>query len=169
MWRERKLFLKKKSLKVSVALEMLSKVQMGFCMLESKGRGRNSSAGDLSPDGQRVLFSDDGNLYVLHLGDDRTVAITKNLIERAVSNSRAVWSPDGTRIAFVQADASGVRTRPVLVRSDPSYPGVRETRFARVGETIATLRVGVVDAEASETRWLAIPQPEEGYYLGQVS
>ena len=28
----------------------------------------------------------------------------------------------------------------MLVPGDPSYPGVREVRFARVGETIATLR-----------------------------
>ncbi len=138
-------------------------------VLELKGSGRDSRSRNFSPDGQRVLYSDHGNLYVRHLGDDRTVAITKGPVERAVSNSQAVWSPDGTRIAFVQSDASGVRTRPILVRSDPSYPGVRETRFARVGETIATLRVGVVDAEGSEMRWLAIPQPEEGYYLGQVS
>ena len=57
----------------------------------------------------------------------------------------------------------------MLEPSDPSYPEVRETRFARVGETIASLRVGVVDAEGNETRWLSIPEPEEGFYLGQVS
>jgi len=46
---------------------------------------------------------------------------------------------------------------------------VKEVRFARVGGTISTLRVGVVDARGSETRWLSIPVPAEGFYLGQVS
>ena len=56
----------------------------------------------------------------------------------------------------------------MLVPGDPSFPGVREVRFARVGETIATLRVGVVDAQGGETHWLSIPSPEEGFYLGPV-
>jgi len=38
-----------------------------------------------------------------------------------------------------------------------------------VGGAITTLRVGVVDAEGSQTRWLSIELPTEGFYLGQVS
>jgi len=57
----------------------------------------------------------------------------------------------------------------MLIPTDPSYPEVREVRFARVGETIATLRVGVVDADGTEMRWVSIPSSAEGFYLGQVS
>ena len=45
---------------------------------------------------------------------------------------------------------------------------MREQRFARVGETISELRVGVVDRTGETTNWLPIPDPEEGFYLGQV-
>ena len=38
-----------------------------------------------------------------------------------------------------------------------------------MGETIAQLRVGVVDARGREVRWISIPSPTEGFYLGQVS
>ncbi|RPI45066.1 MAG: S9 family peptidase, partial [Bacteroidetes bacterium] len=44
-----------------------------------------------------------------------------------------------------------------------------ETRFARVGGEITALRVGVVDAGGTETRWLSIPVPREGFYLGEVN
>ena len=37
-----------------------------------------------------------------------------------------------------------------------------------MGGAIPTLRVGVVDAQGKETRWLPIPMPAEGFYLGQV-
>jgi dipeptidyl-peptidase-4 len=85
-----------------------------------------------------------------------------------VSNRSASWSPDGKWIAFVESDESDVKLRSVLVPGDPSYPTVQEDRFARVGGAIQKLRVGVVDAQGKETRWLPIPAPPEGFYLGPV-
>ncbi len=122
----------------------------------------------ISPDGGRILFSRDGDLHVHDLAAEQTTRLTWTTAE-SVSNGRAVWHPDGNRIAFVQSDASGVRMRSMLIPNDPSYPELRQVRFARVGGTIAKLRVGVVDAEGREVRWISIPSPNEGFYLGQVS
>ena len=122
----------------------------------------------ISPDGTRILFTRDGDLHVHDVATTETARLT-HTTARSVSNGRATWSPDGNRIAFVQSDASGVRMRSMLVPTDPSYPELREVRFARVGETITRLRVGVVDAEGTAVRWISIPSPNEGFYLGQVS
>jgi len=78
------------------------------------------------------------------------------------------WSPDGKQIAFIESDETDVRKRSMLVPSDPSYPGVREQRFARVGEKITSLRVGIVDSLGKSLKWLPIESPKEGYYLGSV-
>ncbi len=128
-----------------------------------------SRSGVLSPNGDRVIYSEGGNLFVRNLEDGQSIQLTRDTADGPRSNGRAVWSPDGKRIVFVQTDVSQVMKRRVLVPTDPSYPEIREDLFARVGETIATLRVGVVDSEGAETRWLAIPKPAEGFYLGQVS
>ncbi|MGB2808787.1 MAG: DPP IV N-terminal domain-containing protein [Sedimentisphaerales bacterium] len=137
-------------------------------VLDSPKRKEASRSDKISPDGQSVLYSEHGNLYVRDLSSDRKIPLTKNAADSSVSNSRAVWSPDGKWTAFVQSDASAVKLRSVLVPGDPTYPKVKEVRFARVGGTIETLRVGVVDTRGSQTRWLSIAIPKEGFYLGQV-
>ncbi|MDY7109269.1 MAG: DPP IV N-terminal domain-containing protein [Planctomycetota bacterium] len=122
----------------------------------------------LSPDGRRTIEFDDGNLWVREFEGDTRKQLTDNAVPGAVWNGRAVWSPDGARIAFVETDSSRVRLRSYLVPGDPSYPEVAETRFARVGGTIPSLRVGVVAAEGGEIRWLDLPASPDGFYLGQV-
>ncbi len=123
----------------------------------------------ISPDGRGILFSHKRNLHIYDLLRDRTISLTKDGKANSVSNGGGVWSPDGKWIAFVQSDSSDVRLRPMLIPDDPSYPEVREVRFARVGETITKLRVGIVNAQGGETYWLSLPSPAEGFYLGPVS
>ncbi len=122
----------------------------------------------LSPDGRRRLERSGGNLWVRDLEDDSRAQLGRDAIPDALRNGRAVWSPDGTRIAFVETDSSNVRMRSRLVPGDPTYPDVAQTRFARVGGAIASLRVGIVAAQGGEVRWLDLSAPEEGFYLGQV-
>ncbi len=131
-------------------------------------REEERESGNVSPDGRRAVYSDRGNLYVRDRRTGEAVPLTNDPTDGPVSNSQAVSSPDGTRIAYVQSDASRVRLRPTLVPSDPTFPEVNEVRFARVGGVIPMLRVGVVDAQGNETRWLSISMPAEGFYLGQV-
>ncbi|MCA8987073.1 MAG: DPP IV N-terminal domain-containing protein, partial [Planctomycetaceae bacterium] len=122
----------------------------------------------LSPDGQQVLEYRDRNLFVRNLATNQRTQLTKHPADREMHADDPKWSPDGKRVLFVERDITDVRMRSVLVPSDPSYPGVEEHRFARVGEKIHKLRIGVVDFEGQEIHWMPINTPEEGFYLGQV-
>jgi len=132
-------------------------------VLDSAQRAEAEGSENTSSDGRSVVYSDKGNLYVRDLNTDEKIPLTKNAPDGPISNGQAVWSPDRKWIAFVQSDASDVRLRSVLVPGDPSYPKVQEVQFARVGEAIPMLRVGVVDVRGKETRWLSIPVPAEGF------
>ncbi len=130
-------------------------------------RRRERGAGRRS--GERVLETRGGDLFVRARDGGDELRLTDNAGGRdGVQNERAQWSPDGQRVLFVESDSSGVRFRNRLLADDPSYPSVAPVRFARVGETITALRVGVVAAEGGEVRWLDVPRPERGCYLGQV-
>jgi len=147
-------------------------IKTGHCLFDLQSdklikvqSGWNSS---ISPNGNSILFSEKGNLFVYNIPDEKTVQLTNDAKEGTIYYNRAVWSPDGSQVLFVQSDATDVKLRSVLVPGDPSYPGVKEIKFGRVGEAITKLCIGVVDSKGTEIRWLSIPVPTEGYYLGQV-
>ncbi len=144
-----------------------------FWMLEQKsGRLRKVDGGinnTLSPDGKSILFTYKENLWIYDLDSNSKIPVTSDTVSGSISNNRAIWSPDSRQIAYVQSDDSGVRSRSMLVPGDPTYPEVTSDKFARVAGTIPSLRIAVTDARGKETRWISVPVPSEGYYLGQVS
>ena len=137
---------------------------------ESKsGEERPAERGPLlSPDGKSVLEFQEKNIVARDQASGRRTQLTKRSTDRDISYRDPVWSPDGKRIVFVESDSANVRQRAVLTPDDPSYPGVRSHRFARVGEELPKHRIGVVDSEGMNVQWLPIESPPEGFYLGQV-
>ncbi len=130
-----------------------------------------------SPDGMFTLVVKNNNLFLKALVDEKEsdeTQLTEIAEEREVSFYGFRWNSSGNSVLFAKADRTDVRQRSVLVPSDPSYPGIAQRRFARVGETIEELCVGVAQVnreqpERTALHWVAIPQPEEGFYLGQVN
>jgi dipeptidyl-peptidase-4 len=121
-----------------------------------------------SAEGEFKLEARDGKLVAVDTTNGTEVVLVTSSEGREVAYRDPVWSPDGSKVLFVEADFSDVKQRSVLVAGDPSYPEVRQDRFARVGGEIEKLRVGVVSKDGGEVIWLAIECPEEGMYLGQV-
>lgn len=122
----------------------------------------------LSPDGRRIVELRNRKVFVRDVGGNEKIQLTEGVGDRDVSYRDLRWSPSGKYVSFVEADSTDVKQRSVLVPGDPSYPGVAEHRFARVGGKLPSLRVGVAGVSGEEVRWLPIEVPDEGFYLGQV-
>ncbi len=129
----------------------------------------NSDDWRLSPQGTHRLVLQGAKLLAVDLKTRKETLLVSHPESRSVEYRNPIWSPDGSRVAFVEADFTGVRQRSVLVPDDPSYPGVQQNRFARVGGEIEKLRIGVVNLDGAQLRWLLIECPKEGFYLGQVA
>lgn len=122
----------------------------------------------VSPDRKRKLEVRNGDVFVRDLETDERTRLTNRDPDRDISFRDLRWSPDGRYIAFTETDDSEVKKRSMLVPGDPSYPGIRERRFARVGGKIPALRVAIVDAEGKKEQWLSIESPDEGFYLEPI-
>ena len=68
---------------------------------------------DISPDGERILFSAaDGDLYLLHLKTSHVLRLTKT----AATETTPAFSPDGRSLAYA-GDIPGSKGRFIFVRS----------------------------------------------------
>jgi dipeptidyl-peptidase 4 len=134
-----------------------------------KGVDAASLRSSFSPDGGRIIFQIRQNLHVRDLRTGKTIALTTDGAANSISYNNAIWSPDGSRIAFTRSDSSEVGLRPIVDPLEPTYPKVRYVRFAVVGSAIPKLSVGVVPAEGGPALWVALPAAPKGFYLGDMS
>jgi dipeptidyl-peptidase 4 len=131
-----------------------------------------------SPDGSRVAYVRENNLYVQELSRMRVTALTTdgsparingtsdwvNEEELEIRNGFR-WSPDGRSLAFWQFDHRGVRQFHLLDNTADNYPKITSFPYPKVGETNSATRLGVVAATGGRVRWLQIPGDPREHYL----
>ncbi len=134
-----------------------------------------------SPDGKRVAYVREHNVYVESLSDGAITALT-NDGSRTVINGTFDWvheeelylrdgfrwSPDGTSIAYWQLDASGVRDFLLINNTDSLYSFTTPVQYPKAGTTNSSARVGVVKATGGATTWLAVPGDPRNNYLARM-
>jgi dipeptidyl-peptidase-4 len=122
----------------------------------------------LSPDGARIAFVRDDELYVLDVatGDehrltfDAEVGLTNGLAEYIAQEELARergfwWSPDATMIAFEQADERHIPPF-VIPHWGSDRPEIEEHRYPFAGEANVRARLGVSPASGGPVTWLGL-------------
>jgi dipeptidyl-peptidase-4 len=134
-----------------------------------------------SPDGGRVAYVRENNLYVENLDDGRITGLTRDgsrttingtfdwVYEEELSLRDGFrWSPDGKRIAYWQLDASGVRDFLLINDTDSLYSFTVPVQYPITGTTNSAGRVGVVSAEGGNTVWLQVPGDPRNNYIARM-
>ena len=119
-----------------------------------------------SPDGSRVAYVRGNNLYVedpdhggiVQLTPDGSATIINGTFDWVYEEEFSLrdgfrWSPDGTRIAYWQLDAGGVRDFLLINDTDSLYSYVIPVQYPKAGTTLSACRVGVVSASGGRTTW----------------
>ena len=152
--------------------------------LRKLGRDARPSAlmfAKFSPDGRRVGYVRDNNLYVEDLVGGEVAQITRDGSPTLVNGTfdwvyeeelglRDGWrfSPDGQKVAFWQVDSEGVRNFTLINNTASLYPTLTTFPYPKAGETNSAVRVGVVSAAGGDVRWIEVPGHPRNQYLARM-
>ncbi len=133
----------------------------------------------ISPDGGRVAFVRDQDLWVVDIEQGEVKALTEDgegtlkngmaefIAQEEMGRSTGYWwSPDGDSIAFLQVDES-----PIAPSERYEVSGDRieiiEQRYPYAGTANVRYRLGVVEIESGDIRWVPLGE-EDDIYIPRV-
>ncbi|MDB4885317.1 MAG: peptidase dipeptidylpeptidase domain protein [Gemmatimonadetes bacterium] len=134
----------------------------------------------VSPDGRKVAFVRDNDLYVTDLATRREQRLTRDGSENIINGTTDWvyeeelglrdafrWSPDSRRIAYWRFDQSAVPAFPI-VNELGLYPKVATLRYPKAGQPNSRVKVGVITLANGTTTWLTGAGPDTGQYIARM-
>jgi dipeptidyl-peptidase 4 len=149
------------------------------------GKSRPASSlmfAKFSPDGSKVAYVSERNIYVEDLSTNIVKQLTstngtKKLIngtfdwvyeEEFYCRDGFRWSPDSKTIAYWQIDANRIRDYLMLNTTDSIYSFVIPVEYPKVGEPPSPYKIGVVNIVTGGTKWMNIPGDPQQTYLPRM-
>jgi dipeptidyl-peptidase 4 len=152
--------------------------------LRKLGGGRPDSSllfAKLSPDGARVAWVHEGDLFVETAADGAITRLTTDGSATIVNGTSDWvyeeefdvrdgfrWSPNSRAIAFWHFDTAEVGRFPLLNNTDTTYPAVTWIAYPKAGTRNSSVRLGIVDAAGGAPRWVQVPGEARDIYLPRM-
>lgn len=152
--------------------------------LKQVGKGLPESSlrfAKLSPDGSKVAFVSEFNLYsedltsgqITQLTNDGNRKLINGTFDWAYEEEFACrdgfqWSPDSKKISFWQIDANQIRDYYMMNFTDSVYSQVIPVEYPKVGESPSPAKIGVIELASNKTTWLNIPGDPQQHYLPRM-
>ncbi|HEU4711805.1 MAG TPA: S9 family peptidase [Pyrinomonadaceae bacterium] len=135
-----------------------------------------------SPDGSRVAYVRENNVYVEDLTGDfkirkLTTDGTRYIVngtfdwvyeEELFCRDGFRWSPDSKQIAYWQLNSEGVKEMTMIDNTSGLYPVTITFPYPKAGETNSAARVGVISANGGATKWFDVPGDPRNNYLPRM-
>ena len=148
-----------------------------------------------SPDGSRVAYVHDHNIFSEDLGTGKITLLTRDGSDTVINGTSDWvceeefdirdafrWSPDGRRIAYWQFNDDGVKDYPLVydtggphhvVTGIPYpqygvYPTIQHYGYPEAGTTNPAAHVGVVSASGGATQWMKVPGDPRDNYIARM-
>jgi dipeptidyl-peptidase-4 len=149
--------------------------------LKKLGKQRPESSlmfAKFSPDGSKVAYVSEYNVYVEDLATGSIKALTANGNRKFINGTfdwvyeeefacrdGIRWSPDSKTIAYWQLDARDTRDYYMTNYTDSVYSKVIPVEYPKVGQSPSACRVGVVDIATAKTTWINVPGNSREHYI----
>jgi dipeptidyl-peptidase-4 len=140
--------------------------------LKQVGKDRPASSlmfAKFSPDGSKVAYVSDYNLYVEDLASGVAKALTTNGSRKLINGTfdwayeeeffcrdGFRWSPDSKQIAYWQIEANNTKDYLMINNTDSIYPFAVPVEYPIAGEAPSPFKIGVVDVANAQTKWMDI-------------
>lgn len=128
-----------------------------------------------SPDGSRVAYVRDRNLYTRPISSKDEKRITKDTDKNILNGdvdwvyeeelsvrSNYFWSPDSSQIVFLQMDETKVPSYPIIdwlpINAEVAYQ-----KYPKPGDPNPAVRLGVVNAKGGGIKWLSVADDPDTY------
>lgn len=134
-----------------------------------------------SPDGTRVAYVREHNVYVESLATGAITALTTDGTDRIINGTfdwayeeefgcrdGFKWSPDGTQIAYWRIDATSIRNFLMINNTDSVYSYTIPVEYPKAGERPSEAKIGVVSIEGGATTWMDIEGDPSNNYLPRM-
>ncbi len=133
------------------------------------------TSASFSPNGRRVAYVRDHDLYFFDLDTNRETRITRDGTDTILNGTLSWvyweevfgrrdigywWSPDSEAIAYLQSDESKVEIS-YFTDIAPFPPRVIKQRYARAGGPNPQVRLGIAELKSQNTTWVQIKEPFE--------
>jgi dipeptidyl-peptidase-4 len=134
-----------------------------------------------SPNGQRVAYVHEHNIYVEDLASGRITPLTTDGSSTLINGTSDWvneeefdirngfrWSPDGQSIAYWQFDTTGVGIFTLINDTIGEYPALKTFPYPQVGTQNSAVRIGVVSVNGGPTRWMHFPGDPHEHYIARM-
>ena len=130
-----------------------------------------------SPDGTKVAYAFENNLYVCDLVTNKHTQITTDGKRNAIINGITDWvyeeefafvkafdwNADGTKLAFIRFDESQVPEFSMDMYSQGLYPTQAVFKYPKAGEKNASVSLHIYDAKQAKTQQISLGNYQDFY------